>query len=57
MEVTRRRSEAVTGSVLDAGGKIKVFLVELLSLTCVYEKTTGRALLLEATTRFSQRHP
>jgi hypothetical protein len=47
-EAARRRSGAVTGSVLDAGGWIKVFPVELLSLTYVYEKTTTGTLSLEA---------
>ena len=48
MEATRRRSEDRTESVLDAGGWIKLFPVELFSLQYVYQKTTGKALSLEA---------
>jgi hypothetical protein len=48
MEATRRRSEERTGSVLDIGGWIKLFPVELFSLQYVYRKTTGKALSLEA---------
>jgi hypothetical protein len=48
IEGTRRRSGVVTGSVLDAGGWIKVFPVELFSLKYVYATTTGGTLSLEA---------
>jgi hypothetical protein len=46
IEATKRRPESRTGSVLDAGGWIKVFPVELFSLKYVYENATGGALSL-----------
>jgi hypothetical protein len=48
MEATRRRSEDRTESVLDRGGWIRLFPLELFSLRYVYQKTTGKALSLEA---------
>ena len=48
LEAPRRRPESLTRSVLDVGGWIRLLPLELFSLRYVYEKTTGRALLLEA---------
>jgi hypothetical protein len=48
MEATRRRSADRTESVLDAGGWIRHFPVELFSLQYVYQRTTGKTLSLEA---------
>jgi hypothetical protein len=48
MDARKRRPESVTRSVLDVGGWIRLFPLELFSMRYVYEKTMGVSLSLEA---------